>query len=216
MEQDRAHRHQRYADDQDQLVQGAHHFGFSCFGVRFRFLRKSGGEGILPHCRQLHPSPACQYHGARLDGVAFGFFHRVSLAGDQGFVHPQLPAAEDTVGADLISLGKFRDVIPDDLFGRDLLLFPIPNDRHGPGGTQRQLIHGPLGPDLLHDTNNGIDDGHHQKAHIHDRRAPHDQHGCQDHEDQVEEGKAVGQYDLLFGLAGRLRSTRGGPLGDLL
>ena len=208
MKQDQSHGHQQDAHHQDQPVQRAHHFGLSGLGVLLCLLRQPGGEGILPHCRQLHPAPARQNHGPRLYRVTFGLGNGVGLAGDEGFVHPHFAAAQNAVGADLVALSKFRNIVPDDGLRGYFLLFAVPDDGDRPSSYQGQLIHRPFCPDLLHNADDGIDGRHHQKAHVHHRGAADDQHRRQDHENQVKKRKAVGQDDLLLGFARMLRRAR--------
>ncbi len=80
--------------------------------------------------------------------------------------------------------------------------FPIPDGPHLLGSHQRQLVHSPLGPNLLVNADAGVAQHHNEEGHILDGGAADDQKHRQNEKHQIEEGEAVFQNDLLFGLAG--------------
>ena len=67
---------------------------------------------------------------------------------------------------------------------------------------QRQLIHRPLGTQLLKNADHRIADHHAQKAHV-GKAAHHGQKKSQHHKNQVEKGEDIFPYDLGFCFGGR-------------
>ena len=200
-EQDNAHGHQSQPQKQDQPVQGPGHFGFLGLGIVFCFPGQSRRAAVFAHCRQFHPSPARQHDAAGMDLISGLLLHAVLFAGKQRFVHIEGPRPQNAVGADLVPLSEFRDVVPDDVLRGDILHSSVPDDLHRPPGNQRQLIHCPFGPDFLEDTDDRIDHHYAQKAHVHDRRLAHDQQHSQHDKYQIEEGQGMTQDDFLLAFA---------------
>ena len=202
VKQDQSHRHQGDAHHQNQLIQGAHHLRLPGFGIALGLPGQPGSEGILPHRRQPYSAPACQHHAAGADGVSHPPLHCVGFSGNQGFIQPQCSLADNAIGAQLVPLTEFRDVIPDQGLRPHLLTLSVPDHRHRSGRHQGQPVHRPLGPDLLNDADDRIDHRHQQKSHVHHRGpAEHQQHR-QHGENQVEKGKGMSKKDFLLAFSG--------------
>ena len=78
-----------------------------------------------------------------------------SAAGRDGFVDLRPPFLPNAVGADGIACGRHRRVTLAKLLWADALLLAAAHDRHGK--EQRQPLNLPLGADLLHNADGGVD-----------------------------------------------------------
>ena len=171
VKQHQSHRNQGNAQHQNQLVQRTHHFGFAGFGIFLGLPGELAGKSLRPHRRQLHPAPSRHYNAAGAQNVPGHMGNGFGFSGNQGFIQPQLPLPQNAVGTELVTLGKFGNVIAKDFLRGNLHTLALPDHRHRALRHQGQPIHRPLGPDLLNDADDGIDGRHHQKSHIQYARA---------------------------------------------
>ena len=204
MEEDGPYRHQGNAQKQDQPVQGADHLGFLPPGVGLGLPGQLCRAGVRPHGGKLHPAPAGEDQAAGMDPVPRELIHAVLLAGEEGLVDMELPGAQDPVGADLVPLAELGHVVPDDALRVYRQGCPIPDDLHRPPGHQGQLLHRPLGPDLLDDADDGVDDHNPQKSHVFRGGPANQQQNRQKNENKVKECQAVTENDLPLAEPGPL------------
>ena len=198
VEKDAAHGNQGNAQEENQAIQRADHFRFLPSWVLFGLLGQGGCAAVCTYGGELHPPPSGEHKAAGMDEVAGVLFHAVLFTGEKRLVYIKLTGAENAVGADLVALTEFGDVIPDNAVGLCAEHFTAPDDLYRTPGYQAELFHGSLGADFLDNANDGIDYHHAQKAHVlHGGMAQQQQHRQHD-KHQIEEGQAVPQDDFFF------------------
>ena len=198
IKQRNAHRDQGDAHHPDQGVHGTGHAAFLGLGVGFCLGSQLGGKGFRAHMGQPHPGRAGNHERAGLDFAVFLLFDGIGFAGDERFVDLHLPADHNAIGADLIAGPEFHNVIPHQFCGGNHLHRTVTDGPHRAGSHQIQLCHRPFGPDLLKNTDDGVDQHDDHKVQILHGRAAGQQKYHQHQKYQVEEGKTMGEDDLFF------------------
>ena len=212
--QQKAHRYQRDANYPDQPVQRTHHAGFCRMGISLGLRGQPGRIGIHAHLGQPHPAGAGHHKAAGTQGISGQLLYRILFAGDQRFIQQQPAGAYHTVCADLIPGSKLHDIVPNQQIRPDRFPVSFPQGAQLLGSHQGQLVHRPLGPDLLITADGDVAHHHDQKGHILHGGTGDDQQCRQHHKHQIEEGQQVFRKNLPL----RAGSTLGdavGPAGCL-
>ena len=170
------------------------------------------GVGVGAHLGQLNPGPARDHEGAGLQGIAGPLDDGIGLACDEGLIHLNFPGAHQGVGTDLVSGGQLHDVVPDQQAGSDLHPAALSYDLGRMFCHQRQLIHGPLGADLLDGANGSVGNGNHQEHHVFVGSGNHQQ-DSQNEKNQVKKGEGIFANDLPLGFGGGLAGVIGPATG---
>ena len=165
-EQYDAHRHERDSDHADELCQRAHHLGVAGARILFRFKCELGNIGFRADLCQTAFASACDYKAAGEERIAGVFNDRVRFSGDERFIDLHLSRTDDAVRADLISVRKFHNVVPDKQLRRNLRDFSTAHHAKLFGGDQRHFVNGALGADLLENTDGGVRDRDAKEQHI--------------------------------------------------
>ena len=156
---------------------------------------------IIIAADMFHPGAAgaADHKATRQQHVPPAFSDGLRLPGEQGLVNLHLARRHDGVGTNLTAHAQHQDIIQHQLLHRHRLLPPVPQ-RHRLGhGNQGQLLHHPLGADLLHNADPAVDKNNDQKQQVfisaHQRDA-----GGQCEVEQVEQGQGIVPYNLPHGL----------------
>ena len=123
----------------------------------FDLVHHFGGEARV--CAAFGLGKAAPVHDATAgeQPVTGRLYDGFGLAGRDGFVDLQPPFLPNAVGADGIACGQHRRVTLAKLLRADALLLAAAHDRHGRLRQQRQPLNLPLGADLLHNADGGVD-----------------------------------------------------------
>lgn len=170
------------------------------FGVHQRelagFLRQFRGVGVLADLGRAVGARARHHEAARHHRRADALVDRVGLTGQQRLVDLERGGLFDlAVDHDLIAGTELDQIVQDHLAGRDLLGEAVA--AHGRLGLadDRQLVQGPLGPDLLDDADRAV--GHdEQPEHAVDDRARRQNEQEQHTENGIDTGEDIRANDL--------------------
>ena len=128
-----------------------------------------------------------------------GFPHRDGLPGEQGLVGLDLAVQDQGVRRNLYPPLQREHVPQHQLLHRKLPYFTIPQDAGLWGGQHGNLLHQPLGVELLDNPNGGVQGDDQDKQQVGPR--PHQGQGGGDEDiEQVEQGAYIFPDDLTGGL----------------
>ncbi len=154
------------------------------------------GERIPAHVGHPHDPVAGDDHAAGQDGIAGVLLDRQGLTGEEGLVDLEPGIDLDVPVRDhLVPRVQLEHVVDHHRLDGQFDGLTLPDGVGGGSGEDGQAVEGPLGPQLLEDTGDGVDHHHDGEDAVLD--GPHDEDDDEEHaEDGVEPGGHVGPQDL--------------------
>ena len=169
---------------------------------------QTGSVGLTADPGQLRDAASGRAGTARLEGLAGRLRNGVRLTGQECFVDRDLPRTHDGVGADLVAVLEFDDVVPDQFTGGDFHLPSVANGGHFALREDGQLVDGMLRPQFLDDTDERVRQDDEQERTV--LPGAHREHEDGEHDEDAVE---VREYVAFDDLGNALRVLFTGHVG---